>query len=328
MDEFLNQFREEPRPEFAQDLYARLQTQKASTTSRGVWKWSPLLAAASLAVVMVLALNVPTVRAIAQNFLDLFRVKKFAAVSIDIDRLKQLKEANLDFRSLLTSDGSVSARPTPPQHVATPEAAAQLAGIQVRTPKLDQFGLTLRDVAVQPGQSNTFTADSGKLQALLEALEINDLEVPAQLNGAQVTMNFPTSVMMTYGREERSLMFVQSPSPHVSLPAGVQLSQLGEIALRVAGMSPSEARTFAQSIDWHNTLLVPVPSQSATFREVTVHGTSGILITSINPEKPKQQVENHRRKGAMLLWSENGMVYAMSGDTVSVDLIEMANTIN
>ena len=90
----------------------------------------------------------------------------------------------------------------------------------------------------------------------------------------------PAAVTMRYRRGSTWVAtFSQARSPEIDLPAGVDLAEIGEVGLRVAGLSADEARQFAEKIDWHTTLLVPVPANAASFREVDVHGTTGLLIS-------------------------------------------------
>jgi hypothetical protein len=107
----------------------------------------------------------------------------------------------------------------------------------------------------------------------------------------------------------------------------VDLPQLGEIALRIVGMAPDEAHRFAQSIDWTSTLLVPVPANASSFREVEVRGTTGLLVTTsgsgtLNTPKGPMTIP----QGSMLVWAEGDMVYAMNG-TGSIALVDMANSL-
>ena len=85
-DEFLTRFRAEPRPEFSSELRARLNRSDQRRHVPGSFgRWGTALAAASIVGVFGLLAILPGARAAAQDFLDLFRVKKFAAIAIDQD---------------------------------------------------------------------------------------------------------------------------------------------------------------------------------------------------------------------------------------------------
>jgi hypothetical protein len=85
-------------------------------------------------------------------------------------------------------------------------------------------------------------------------------------------------VTIRYDHSGRRTRLVQARSPEVTLPEGIDLQALGEIGLRILGLAPAEAKQFAQSIDWHSTLLVPVPPNASSFRQITINGHSGVVI--------------------------------------------------
>jgi hypothetical protein len=103
----------------------------------------------------------------------------------------------------------------------------------------------------------------------------------------------------------------------------VDLARLGEIALRVLGMNETDARRMAERTDWRTTLIVPVPVSAGSFRSVEVNGARGLLVTYQEPAT----ADRPARHGAMLLWSQNDDVFALSGNLESEDLVQMATSI-
>ncbi len=324
-DKFLYEFQEAPRPEFAKSLLARLSEQSASgpvpaRSSFSLWR-TPVLAPLSVLVVSAILLTFPSVRAAAQHFLDLFRIQRFAAVSINparLQQLEQLREGKIDFQALLSRNIQVLKEPGKPIIVDDPRVAEQIAGIPVRLPNSLPNGITQAEIRVQDGGAVRFIADTAKLQELLDLLGIMDVQAPQQLNGTTVTVNIPPVVSALFAKGKTEIMLMQSRSPEISLPQGVYLPQIVEIVLRIAGLSSDEAQKFAYSIDWHSTLLVPVPADAASFHEVDVHGNTGLLIESNY---------SRGRNPSVLLWSEGGIVYALSGGIRSFELLEMANSL-
>ena len=85
-DDFLSRFREEPRPGFTEGLERRLaeiDSVEAERRSRGPWALRPALAGALAVAAIVMAFTLPPVHTVAREFLDLFRVQRFAAVPVD-----------------------------------------------------------------------------------------------------------------------------------------------------------------------------------------------------------------------------------------------------
>src|SRR5262245_3537668 len=141
-DEFLTQGREEPRPEFAAALRQRLDSQEAEPMPRRArWPGRPALAAACVLACLGALLALPSVRAGAQGFLDMFRVKRFAAVPFDPERMARLQDAPMDLKRLMSSQVEVLQEPPPLRAVADLEEAGSVTGIDVRIPSVVPNGM-------------------------------------------------------------------------------------------------------------------------------------------------------------------------------------------
>ena len=330
-DDFLSDYREAPRPEFSRALRERINNrapldERESARPR-IARWTTALAGVAALALVVLIFNFPGARATARDFLDLFRVKRFAAIPIDPERLVRLKQGDIDFKTLLSDNIEVLDEPGEPQRVESIETAGRLAGIDARVPTVLPLGMSQPEIQVKGSGAARLTADTAKLQTVMESLDIYAVKVPDGLDGATVEITVPSAVMLRYESGTESIAFIQSRSPEIDLPEGVDLAQLGEIGLRIAGLGPAEAHALAQSVDWHSTLLVPVPANAASFREVNVQGTTALLITTGGTGGSPARGPNGERPRSVVLWSEGDMVYAMMGGASSVDLVEMANSI-
>jgi hypothetical protein len=287
-------------------------------------RWSPALIGLGAIALVFMVLTYPPAQAAAQGFLDLFRVRRFSAIAVDPARLEQIKNTNIDFESIISSNVTRVKDPGKPQIVANASAASQAAGFTVKTPGTLPQGAVLGTIEVQGEGIVEATADTARLQTLLDALQINDVKAPAKLNGAKLTIRKPAMVVMNYTTQRDPLSFVQARSPELSLPDGVSLSDLGYIALRIAGLSPSDAKQFAATVDWHTTFIVPVPANAASFREVGIGKNTGILITTGGTDATSVRGPNSARQQSLLLWSDGDMVYALQGGPVGTELIEFA----
>lgn len=328
-DRFLNEMRREPRPEFARSLRDRLLQVEAADEARRGFRLHPALAGALAVACVALAFTLPSVRAAAQSMLDLFRVRNFAAVPFDATRLQALQqrvnEAKENPALIVFDRTEVVREPGPPREFVTAQAAEAAAGIPVRTPSFLPRGLALTKSSVQDEGIAKLTLDGGKVERLLSDLDVHDVNVPHQFDGQTITVRMPTAVNLHYTSASRDVELMQAESPEVSLPPGANLSEVGEIALRVLGLSPGEARRIAGSIDWRTTMLVPLPMDATTYHEVTVHGAKALLITSTG----KGRMEGQRgRDRNLLVWSEGGRVYALAGNLSDQEFVEMAESVH
>ena len=336
-DRFLRDHARDPVPEFARELGDRLRRQDAPALAGRRWSMLPVRAALGTAFAVVLIGSLfafPAARDQAQAFLDQFRVRNFAAVSFDMDRVRQLEEGKLDLKALLSDRVESLKEPGTPKVYPSAQAAGAAAGFPAAVPGMLPAGLTADTVLVRGEGAARLTVDVPRLQQVLDALELSDVRIPANLNGAQVTVRMPQAVMQTFTSNSREVVLLQSRSPEVSLPPGADLAQFGEIGLRVLGLDATEAHRFASSIDWHSTFLVPVPAKEAEFRQVVVNGHPALMVTAKpdagRPRKPGVEREGRWHDGRarnVLLWSDGDMVYALCGNLNSVDLMQMADSI-
>lgn len=327
-DEFLTRYHENPRPEFARQLQERIDqpmNTQNKTLGKNLLRWSPAFLAASVILAAVLVLTFPPAQALAQDFLSLFRVKKFAAITFDPARMSQLENTDLDMEKLFADNVQVTQEPGKPVKVDSVQAASERAGFTVALPEAMPKSAKLQ-ISVQGAGAAVMTADTEKIQSVLDALAINDVQVPAQLDGAKISVNKPASVELNYTLKDGAVIsFMQSPSPEVNLPAGVNMAQLGEIGLRVLGLSKQEAHDFAQKVDWTGTFLIPIPANAAEVRQVSINGADGLMINASNTSQNRRSP--YAKAGTVILWANNGIVYGMSGDNGSADLLEFANSV-
>lgn len=295
---------------------------KPKTLRRRLARYSPALIAAALLVAAILVISLPPTRALAQDFLNLFRVQRFATISIDPQRMEELKNLDLDAEKLLSRNNAKVVEPADPVKVESPQAAGERAGFAVAVPATVPDGASLQ-VMVQDAGSAEFTADTAQLNELLTLAGVHDVQVPEQLNGAQIKVTKPAAVMLNYKSKQGKFSIIQSPSPQVELPAGVELKQLGEIALRVLGLDPAQARNFAAQVDWKTTLLIPIPADAGEVRQVQVNGAEGLMLVS---NGSSQNMRGARNGDTVILWAKDGMVYGLSGSGKALDLLEIANS--
>ena len=119
-------------------------------------------------------------------------------------------------------------------------------------------------------------------------------------------------------------MLLQARSPEITLPAGWNLAQLGEIGLRILGLDPGDAKRIAKATDWRSTLLVPVPMNATSFRQVTVNGQSGLLIMTTG----EPAADGKRRERTILMWSTGDRVFFLQGNLDGKELIRMAESVS
>ena len=323
-DRFLHEFKRDPDPAFEAHLRERLAAQgPAAAASAPAWR--PLAAAAAVLIVAAGSFAFPSVRASAQSFLDMFRVRTFTPVAVDPERFRVLESETIDLKQMISKNVETVKDAGPPVDVASPAEAAGIAGCEVLEPGYLPAGFARSSIRVIDDSAVRLTADASVLREVLRLLDLNDVRVPANLDGAQVQVHMPKAVQMRFEKDGREVRLTQSVSPDVRLPPAMDLEDLGEIALRIAGLSAVEARRMAGSIDWHTTLLVPVPTTARSFRTVTVNGHQGLLIAA---RQGTDDIPAGRRGGIAVLWADGAKVYALTGNAHEADMLEMAKSVH
>lgn len=316
-DKFLHDMRRAPTPAFAARLRATLNEQPdvrfgALLAGPTALRW--LSAAASVAVVAV-AFSLPPVRAGAQSFLDLFRVVNFAAVSFDAERLSQISFEELDIAAMLGEQPQNGREAPAPVSFGGLDEAGAAAGFDIAQPAWLPVGWSRSGIAVTGGHGFSFTARTELLDGVLAQLALDDVAVPAELDGATISVQMPPVAHTTFSSEQGDVHLMQARNPEMRLPSGIEPAEIAEIALRILGLDPDEAYRLAWSIDWRSTLLLPIPSSQARFEDVTIGSSSGLMI-----------VPSVQDAQAMLLWASDAHVFALGGNLPPPQLLEMART--
>jgi hypothetical protein len=309
-DVWLHALRSDPSPLFKAQLRERLRAQEPSADTHRDWLRRAFVAAAAVTVVAVL-ISVPGVRASVAQFVSLFRVINVVAVPVDSSHIDRLKAEDLQIGALIGEHVQVLQDPGPPVNVASLADAAAAAGMTLAVPQWLPEKTQLLETTVVGERVLRVTANSLRLQQVMDALGINDLTVPAGLDGHIVNVRVPPVVMIRYEHGNRRTRLYQARSPQLTLPNSINVQALGEIGLRILGLAPAEAKQFAQAMDWHTTLIVPVPPNASSFRQVNIGGHSGVLIQ----HQPRNQSPT-----SMIVWSTSDRVFAL----VSIDGVDKA----
>ncbi|MBN2146524.1 MAG: hypothetical protein JW726_04010 [Anaerolineales bacterium] len=297
-------------------------------------RYRPAWTALAFVLILTVALAFPPVRTLASSFLGLFRVEQFAIVEVDPAQVEQLgSSTSLEELFAESVQTTIEGEPL---IVGNAQQASDAAGFPVRLPTNIEDVPTLE---VSPSGQVRIVVDLPRVRAILEEIGRSDIELPDDLDGAEVTVDIPHQVVATYGecvidieqaREQAydpddlamtipsCTTFVQMPSPTVTAPDGLDMNHLGEAFFQLLGMSEEDATRMSENIDWATTLVVPLPMYQTRYSEVPVDGATGTLIVDAWEDAPHQY---------LLMWVKEGIVYALSGPGNGATGVNIAESI-
>lgn len=265
----------------------------------------PVMIGLTALVCLGLLFTIVPVREAAADFLGLFRVRKFAVIPINPEQIQRLESLAENAESVL-GEPVVTREEGPRQEVSDASQATALAGFTVRTPSAPPDGAYFSEFVVQNGPAVHYEVQRTTVESLLQAVGASTAGLPPT-DLITVDVDLGPAAILTYRSSEGELSLVQTRSPDVQIPDGVDLVALSETGFQLLGIAPEEARRLATTIDWSSTLVIPMPTDVGEAREVNIDGTTGLLLQSRGDR-------NRPYSNIMLLWERDGIVHALNAE--------------
>lgn len=278
------------------------------------------ITALALLLVLIIAFSFAPVRAMAGDLLKIFRVQEVKVISVDADHLKNL-ENNSELNSLMEEFASKTETVVDggePQEVASLSEAADLVDFTIaEVANVPSDAGALSKIAVLKQAVHKLHLDPDLTEAIFEAAGI-EIDLPEALKETPITVTRPSMVLQSWGSDdEEHLGFAQLRSPEIEYPEDLNLDELGVATLRFLGLSEAEAIALGGTIDWANTLILPVPSDAdVTITEVSINGAPGTLF----------QEEDGADRAVM--WQKGGMTYMLTGPYAPDQLLAIAQSVH
>jgi hypothetical protein len=338
----------EPNPQIALTrVKARIlesERQSAAREQSGLVRWPAMLVArmrrplwggAVFALILVLVIGVTNLggaRTWAQQVLGLIHVEQAVPAPVTNDQLsqQQYNALNGTLAQLLSDDVTVTKYAGPLQPAATAADASMLAGFNVRLPA--NAGATPA-LSVMGENSYRMTLNLARLQSMVNDAGRPDIQLPSNIDGAQIDIDIPKAVFATYGgcppigpgfnplnsEWNDCLGLIELTPPVVLAGSNLNLPDLAALGLQVGGMSEGDADAFIKTVDWTSMLVLPVPEHFASYQMVPVDGVQGVMI------------DQNREPGApaafALLWFKDGVDYWLVGRGDSSKAVSIANSL-
>jgi hypothetical protein len=266
--------------------------------------------AIGLTAVLFIAIlfSFPTVRAAASDFLGLFRVQKFAPISVSPGQMATLEQ--LAEEGMAPGELQINQEPGALTPVDSLIEAGIQTGLDVRT--VADLG-DAAEITIVDGGDGSLTIDLAAARALMEAAGADPALLPENIDGTKVHVTVFPGVQQSWNGG--AYTFTQAPSPWVDYPEDIDAQALGEAALQVLGTEPREAQRIAKNIDWASTLLMPIPSEMVAYNEVIVDGVEGVALEPLDGS------------GGALMWQKEGIIYLFNTQGSTAELLTLIDSL-
>jgi hypothetical protein len=319
-----------PEPEFDANAAYRRVTAQPARPRFGLRL--PILRPASRAMVAAVALVVLVAVGVTAsvNVGEIFKPQTVQPVSVSVLDIQSLPDlANY-------GDFKFSQEPSPQIGISKADAE-KVAGFSAPAAKTLPSGVPAGTNVTYGAMSQvtaTFTFDAAKAQAAAAANGKTLPAMPAGMNGSTLTMVVGPVIVELYGNlPAESSSISPSSKSSSTLPAlprlviaaskapvvtstGVTTKQLEDYMLEQPGITPGLAADIRAIGDPTHTLVIPVPVQYATSKQVTVHGVQGVALG------------DNTGLGSAVIWIKNGIVYFVGGSLKQDEAVSVANALS
>lgn len=278
----------------------------------------PFVLAAAAAIVAVALLGT----VVAQNLNINYQPNTVQTVPVTV--------ADVQVLSQLADYGTVTWTEQPNLKVATSPADAESVAGGLKAPVVASLppGVSTNvTYGAMPQAQAVFTFSAAKASATAAARGKALPALPAGMDGAQLTVTIGPAIGEIYGNLHQpaggsnpdeinlpQLLVARSSAPNVT-STQVSVQQLENYILAQPGISPELSKAVKAIKHPSTTLVIPIPVEYATSKNVTVQGVQGVALG------------DNTGLGSGVIWVKNGNVYVVAGSIKQSDAIDIANNL-
>ncbi len=284
-------------------------------------KYKGVVAAAVIILGMGVSLSFEPVRALAQDFLTLFRVEKVETITINPQELQQMQQVFYNKMGKMKIDnfGQVANDGFGPGHsVASLQEAQQELDFPVVSPGYLPWKDAPNFIEVQPGGTVSFTLAVNKANALIKSLGGTAL-LPVKLDNQTFELTVSQSLRQTWinpaNGERTGLKVIRMRSPEIKAPSGVNVNDLRKALLSLPVIPETVRQQLAAIEDWQSTLVIPAGTNREV-QEIAINGNKGVYID-----------RGHRSSYGFVLWQQDGVITVVDGALERDELVKVAESL-
>lgn len=257
-----------------------------------IMKLKKLTVAAVVVLTMVGLLSIPSVRAVADNMLQIFRVNQVSTVTLTPEDITHLQAALTQGNSEIDLEkfGQIKT-------LGDPETRKAVSA--------DQLPFQVKLPAGQPAAPKFYVEDWPDAELSLNVDNVNELlkqlgskdKLPSALAGKTFRLVLPEMVTADYG----DFCLMQGNSPEIQAPSGIDINEIRQAVINLPIWTPAVRTQLMAIQDWQHTIVIP-DDGSNRVKEVKVGGNNGVYIAGSSA-------------GGQLMWQDSGRLMVLEVKT-------------
>lgn len=291
---------------------------RPKTTAFGIGKTQRRLVAAAVVVLLIGSLSLGSVRGAVADLLSVFRVDKIETIAISPQEMAQIDEAISTGIGTIDIDNFGTIKVDGPEETAwdcTVVEAQDHLDFRIISPALEGYGEP--QARIKKYANKSLTLNVAGINSIIRGLGGTQL-LPPELDQQTIALAMSPQLFLNYNQPGLpSLSMVQMRSPELAVPGKVEVEKVRDALLSLPFWPEGIRQQLAGINDWRHTMVIP---ETVNSQPVTVRGNQGIIWNDPEPAS--------RSSCTTVLWSENGVIYSISGPLPLEQILEIAEGMN
>lgn len=267
------------------------------------------------AILAVAIINGQTVNAAISKTLSIFRAQDLKGVTVTLDDIQQIQsklstgqgEINLEKMGNIKVQGGQ-------KKVSSKEDVKNITDVTVAFPSV-LYGVVPSVNVVEP-TAIEFTLKAENVNEIMKSYGATKL-LPANIDGKTFKIDFASQVTMNYSINNKPITIMETKSPEITVPDDVDIDAVYDAVVEMP-IIPQRLQSQLKSMkDWKSTLYIPVIESEMT--EVNINGAKGYMS--------KDYGNSEENSESAVIWYDKGIIYVVSGEVDSAELLKIAKSV-
>lgn len=272
------------------------------------------VAAACAVLLLTACITVKPVQAAITSALSIFRVENVQGITITLEDMRQIHDKLSNGQGEISIDhmGSVEIQGGE-DRVSSLEDVKNLPDFAPAFPSA--LSDTVPNIHVVEPASIDFTLHAKNVNQIMKSYGATKL-LPDNIDGKTFRINLASQVTMNYSINDKSVMIMQTKSPEITVPEGVNVDEVYHAVIEMPIIPPNLQSQLKSIKDWKNTLYIPVVDPKMA--EVDINGAKGYMTMDYGDSEDAHE--------SAVIWYNKGVIYAVSGRIESNEILKIARS--